>query len=320
MSDKELYRALSEDEPSLPLFSRAWWLDAAAGPDAWDVVLVRNAGEVVAAMPYVLSRRYGLNVIAQPPLTQTLGPWFRACAANPAKRMSNEKEYMEELIERLPAFDHFNQNWHYSYTNWLPFAWNGFRQTTRYTYILPDIRNTEAVWAGLHTKARGECKKAAGRFGLDIVRDVPLDKFLMLNRMIFERQGMAVPYSQEVVRRIDAACARRGCRMIVAAADKEGRMHAANYVVWDENSAYGLLNGSDPALRTSGALTLCVWEGIRLTSQLTKRFDFTGSMLKPVERFIRSFSATQMPYFNISKTPSRVLRMRQSLRAVLGRE
>ena len=49
MSNKiELYRALCAQEPSMPLFSQAWWLDATAGPGAWDVALVEKGGTIVA--------------------------------------------------------------------------------------------------------------------------------------------------------------------------------------------------------------------------------------------------------------------------------
>lgn len=41
---------------------------------------------------------------------------------------------MNYFIDNLPKFDYFNMNFHYSITNWLPFYWRGFKQTTRYTY------------------------------------------------------------------------------------------------------------------------------------------------------------------------------------------
>lgn len=42
---KELYRKLCEQEPSIPLFSQAWWLDAVCGEAAWDVALVEKGGK-----------------------------------------------------------------------------------------------------------------------------------------------------------------------------------------------------------------------------------------------------------------------------------
>jgi hypothetical protein len=73
------------------------------------------------------------------------------------------------------------------------------------------------------------------------------------------------------------------------------------------------MSGIDTALRTSGAASLCFWAAIKHAACTTGRFDFGGSMMKPVERFFRSFGATQIPYFCISKTPSLLLRMRQGM-------
>jgi lipid II:glycine glycyltransferase (peptidoglycan interpeptide bridge formation enzyme) len=316
----EAYRVFSGEERSLPIFSRDWWLDAAAGPDAWNVSLVRKAGQVVASMPYVMRRRYGLKVLGQPALTQKLGPWFQSGDGKPATRLANEKDMMQALIDQLPSFDYFNQSWHYNRTNWLPFSWNGFEQTTRYTYVLPELGETEKLWAGFDNSTRAECKKATSRFNLSIQDDLPLDAFLALNRMTFARQGMHMPYSESFIRRLDAACAERDCRKFFIAVDPQGRHHAGNYIVWDENSSYGLMNGSDPALRNSGAVSLCMWAAIKHAAKVTQRFDFMGSMREPIERFFRGFGAVQVPYFNISKTPSRLLRMRQGMLSVVSGE
>lgn len=74
MSAKAIYRQHCETETSIPIFSRAWWLDAAAGPDNWDVAIVQADGQVQASLPYVIKRRCGMTLLTQPSLTQTVGP------------------------------------------------------------------------------------------------------------------------------------------------------------------------------------------------------------------------------------------------------
>jgi hypothetical protein len=314
---KETYREFARGEPSLPMFSRDWWLDATAGSDAWNVVIVKKDGQVVAAMPYMIRRFGWLKILGQPPLTQKLGPWFRPGEGKTATRLAAEKELMQGLIEQFPQFDHFTQNWHYGCTNWLPFAWNGFRQTTRYTYVLDDLSDLDRLWSGFRHNIRSECRKASHRFRLQVRDDLPIDAFLALNRMTFERQRISSPYSESFVRRLDAACAARACRKCFVAVDQQGRHHAGVYIAWDESSSYGLMTGSDPALRTSGAVSLCFWEAIRHAARVTRRFDFGGSMLQPVERFFRGFGAVQMPYFHIAKTPSLLLRGREGVLSVI---
>jgi hypothetical protein len=310
-ASKEGYRALCLTETTIPIFSRHWWLDAVAGEENWEVAIVEQGGRIVAAMPYACFRKNGFVLIAQPPLTQTLGPWLRPTDAKSAKRLGREKDLLEALIGRLPKFHHFSQNWHHSRTNWLPFYWQGFSQTTRYTYRLTDLSQEQSLWAGLQANIRGDIRKARDRYRLNVRTDLTIDDFLRLHEQVFERQGMRLPYSRTLVARLDQACQARDARRIFIAEDETGRRHAGVYLVWDEHSAYYLMGGSDPALRNSGATSLCLWEAIRFASTVTRSFDFEGSMIEPVERFFRAFGAVQTPYFAVSKTPSPILRARR---------
>lgn len=303
---KDRYRALCNQEDSIPLFSQAWWLDAVA-EDAWDVCLVTKGDMVHASMPYMVKKKFGQTVISQPPLTQTLGPWIRPTTSKYAKRLSREKELMEALINQLPAYGYMSQSWHHYQTNWLAFYWRGFSQSTRYTYRIENLNNEDEIWGGLQQNIRTDIKKARDREQLTVRADLGIDDFFDLNRKVFERQGKSVPYTKALVDRLDQAAKEKGCRQILIAEDSEGRRHAGVYIVWDKDTAYYLMGGGDPALRNSGATSLCMWEAIRFAATVTKSFDFEGSMLEPVERFVRAFGATQTPYFSISKTNSKLI-------------
>lgn len=286
-------------------------------PNQWNEVTVERGGEVVARLPYVIKKRKGLTVLSMPQLTQTLGPWLRPSKAKYAKQLSEQKDLMTELIQKLPRFDYFFQNFHYSITNWLPFYWQGFEQTTRYTYVLENLSDSQKMWDGMLPKIRTDIKKAQNRFGLEIRTDLGVDAFLDMNELTFTRQGMKLPYSRDFVRRLDHACETHNARRVFFAQDKDSRIHAAVYTVWDENSAYYLMGGSDPDMRNSGANSLCMWEAIKFASTVTKKFDFEGSMIEPVERFFRAFGAKQIPYFHITKTNSRLLRLRSCIKSLI---
>lgn len=308
------YRALCTQEPSIHLFSQAWWLDATAGAGGWDVALVEKGDAIVAAMPYVLSKRYGFTLLGQPALTQALGPWLRETGGKSSTRLAQHKDWLQALIDQLPTFDHFTQNWHWERSNWLPFYWENFHQTTRYTYILHELGDEQVLWQGLRENIRTDIKKASNRFQLRVRDDLAIDDFLVLNRMTFGRQGMNIPYTEAFVHKLDQVCAMRKARKIFIAEDEQGRRHAGVYIVWDKNSAYYLMGGGDPELRSSGATSLCMWEAIKFASTVTRRFDFEGSMIEPVEKFFRAFGAQQTPYFSVSKTPSHTLKLAQLLR------
>jgi len=282
------------------VFEQPWWLEAVA-PGRWrEAVVRRDDDAVLARLPYVLRRRFGLTTIEQPPLTQVLGPWLAPTNGKYATRLDTEKKLLGGLVEALPPFDHLRLSLSTHLTNWLPFYWAGFEATVRYTYRLEDLSDLDRLRADFQEHVRRALRKAEKSVEVD--HDYPLDGLLRLNAATFARQGLDVPYSDELVRRIDAACAARGARRILGAVDADGRTHAVLFVVWDERTCYPIINGGDPELRSSGANTLLYWEAIRLAAEVSQVFDFEGSMIEPIERFVRAFGGTQTPYFSISKT------------------
>jgi lipid II:glycine glycyltransferase (peptidoglycan interpeptide bridge formation enzyme) len=318
MGSKQKYHDFCKTESSIPIFSKDWWLDAVCGKDNWDVVLVEKGGQIIASMPYYMVKRRMMRImriITMPQLTQTMGPWLRPSNAKYANQLAEQKNLTTALIQKLPHFDYFCQNFHYSITNWLPFYWQGFSQTTRYTYVLEEISDTQKIWNGMLPKIRTDIKKAQNRFGLQVCTDLGIDTFLTMNEQTFARQGMKLPYSKDFVKRLDYACEEHNARRIFFAKDMDDRIHAAAYIVWDENSAYYLMGGSDSDLRNSGANSLCMWKAIEFASTVTKAFDFEGSMIEPVERFFRAFGVRQIPYFQVSKINLPFFKIYQDIRS-----
>lgn len=314
---KQRYRELCDTERSVSLFSQAWWLDALAGESHWDVALIENGGQIVAAMPYVIRHRMGRVVLGHPPLTQTLGPWLRQMGGKQATRLSRQKGLLQQLIDALPHYAHLSMDWHHSQTNWLPFYWAGFSQTTRYTYRLPDLSDEKKLWSGLRENIKTDIRKAQNRFDVRVRTDLGVNEFLKLSELTFARQSMDMPESPAVIDSLDDACQKRSARQIFIAEDAEGKRHAGVYIVWDSNSAYYLMGGGNPALRNSGATSLCMWEAIKFASTVTNSFDFEGSMIESIERFFRAFGAEQTPYFSISHTPSKIVKAYRCLRGLL---
>lgn len=312
--NKDVYRNLCKSEQSIPLFLQSWWLDAVAG-DTWDVILVKKGKETVGALPYVTRKRWGFTTLTQPKLTQALGPWLRPTQKSYPKRLAHEKEVLGALADQLPCFDRYTQNWHFQRSNWLPFYWRGFEQTTLYTYRISLDEGDHALWNQLQENTRREIRKARGRFGIE-VRSGSLDEFLSLNSLTFERQGQAVPYSRDLVSRIDQAASSRDARDCLVAVDQEGRLHAGAYILRSGDTAYYLMGGGDPSLRNSGAMSLVLWEAICQQPDDIQFFDFEGSMIEGIERFFRAFGAIQTPYFRVSKTRSKALKLMATIRSL----
>lgn len=309
---KALYRDLCSQEQTIPIFSKDWWLDAVCGDDNWNVALVEENGEIVASMPYYFVKNLGLMQITMPMLTQTMGPWIKYPPGQKyASRLSYEKKVFTELIDQLPEFASFNQNFHYFVTNWLPFYWRGFKQTTRYTYVIEELSDLDGVFAHFKKHLRKEIRKV--ETDLEVVQDNDIERFYHINKLSFHRQNRKIPYNLKYVKNINNACEKNKCRTIFFAKDKNDNYHAALFLIWDNMSAYDLLGGADPRYKSSNAKSLITWEAIQYASGVTNKFDFEGSMMENVEQFIRGFGAIQKPYFNLSKVNSKLIMLKNSL-------
>ncbi|MFP3982442.1 MAG: GNAT family N-acetyltransferase [Desulfurivibrionaceae bacterium] len=228
-----------------------------------------------------------------------------------------EKDVLGALADGLPDFAAYRQNWDYARGNWLPFYWRGYKQTTRYTYVLPDISDNKQLWSGFQKDIRGNIRKAEDRYGVRIRFGEDIGELFPVLRKTFDRQDKRLPFSEHFLYKVDHAAAAEGKRAIILGEDAEGRFHAGTYIVWEGDTAYQLLNGYDPELRQSGAGSLCVWSAIKKAAQHVSRYDFEGSMLEPVERFFRAFGAMQVPYFRVERTDSRLIRAALCARELL---
>ena len=307
MTIKEKYRHFCATEETIPLFSKPWWLDLTAGTENWDVSLVIENDQILASMPYVVRKKFGQLFLEQPKSTQFLGPWVQKSA--------NEKDLLIKIAELLPTFDQYSQSWHPKHQNWLPFYWQGYKQTTKYTYRLNYLQDLDGVYQNFQSNIKSDIKKAMNKNGVR-VESGTIDELIVLNNKTFARQNLSSPYTDDFLRALDDACKKNNCRKIFIAKDQNGRAHAGAYVVWDKNSAYYLIGGGDPELRNSGATSLCIWESIKFAASVTESFDFEGSMIKPIEKFFRAFGGTQTPYFHISKTNSRLLKLNNFLNSL----
>ena len=285
---------------SAPMFFQPWWLDAVCGMGSWGAAIVTNGSTIEAALPYQRKHFLTMSILTLPPYTPFLGPLLIPSKARYARALAREHRLHENLIKALPPHHAFLQCFSPSITNWQPFRWNGFKQTTRYTYMLHGLQNHDALWQETEDNIRTDIRKARTRFGLTVKECSDIDDFLSVYAGTWARQGQKIPY-EDSIRRFDQACAQRQCRCMMLAIDEEGRKHAAAYIVWDSQRAYYLMGGSDPMLRSSGAHSLVIWESILRAARHVDIFDFEGSDIRPIEKHFRAFGARQIPLLYVER-------------------
>lgn len=193
-------------------------------------------------------------------------------------------------------------NYNYELTNWLPFYWNKYQQTTHYTYIIDDLNNLDDVYNNFTSKARGKIRKASKC--VIVTYDRTLKEFYQINKMTFERQNIDIPYNYDFIVKHDEVLKENNSRKIFFAIDEQGQIHSALYLTWDQKKSYVHMVRENPKLRNSGAGYLLILEAIKLTKETLElcSLDFEGSMIESVEKVRRAFGAKQYQYFRIFKS------------------
>ena len=308
MTNKEKFEKWCSVHPEIPLFLQFDWMQIVAKPEQWDVAIVESGKEVQAFMPYFRKRKLKFEVVTVPPLTPYMGPWIHYPEGQKeATKLSYEKKMMEQLIAQLPKTDKFIQYFHPEVTNWLPFYWSGFEQSTRYTYVIDDLSDSEALFNNRQGNTRREIAKANKSLTVNEIDSVSV--LHQLKEQDYKAKKQEINYSEAYFNHIFTKLKEKDACKAWVAKDSNGKEIASLLLVWDADSAYYLAGAVDPANRNTGAMSLLMWTAIQFSSGVTNAFNFEGSMVEPIERFFRSFGAKQTPYFEVRKTDSRLLKL-----------
>jgi Acetyltransferase (GNAT) domain len=297
----------------LPMHLQPWWLDAVCLPEHWEVALVVDgSGAVVGALPWYKKMRWGLPVLQMPPFTTYAGPWLRYPAEPNFKlhsRYAFEKKVLAELIQQLPRHAFFLQNFRPEVENWLPFYWEGFQQSTRYTYIFEDTSQFVAIMSGMKNTLRSDLKKAENLVEYHQENDAWQTVF-QLNAQSFLRKKLQQPYPVAAFKRLHEALSERQQMACFIARDRvSGEAHAGLYLAFDGRQAAVLLTGIATQYKGSCAIYGLFWEAVKFCGKRGLSLDFEGSMEMGIEHTFRSFGAKQQPYFQVWHGQNRFLEM-----------
>lgn len=296
---QERYREFAANAPDLPLFLQPWYLDMVCGEGFWGAATVQKNGRTVAALPFFQKQKLHWRYVTMPRLCKQMGPYLMP----EFRSLKWEMRLYEELIRLLPEnLAAFEQNFNYAVTNWLPFYWQGFRQTTLYSYVLPLDDSEALIFKNIEKNYRQKIR--AAQEALAVRDDLPVSELYRLVGLSFERQGLGQSFDLQFLQNLCAGLSQHSCgKMFFALDPQNNAVHSAALLVWDEHTAYYLMSGDDPALRSSGAGVLLKWEAIRYAKNVlgVSVFDFEGSMIPGIEQGRRDFGAQQRPYFRVRK-------------------
>ena len=305
LSNKERYKLFCDEHPEIPLFMQAWWVEAASIGKEWDVLFYEENNRILATFVYTIVKKFGFKFILNPMLSQYSGIWIDyPPKITTYQKLNIEFRVMTNLIIKIEnlKFVYLEQNFHHSVTNWLPFYWKNYRQYTRYTYQIPNLKDLTACFENLTSAKRRLIRKADSQ--LIAKYDTSPEVFFknVEQNAIAKKQKLL--YSKELFMSIYEKSKERHQSKLITAFDDKENMHAGIFLVWDKQTAYYLLSTINQEFKSSGAYTFLMWKAIRNISKKVKVFDFEGSVVQSIEESYRQFGTQQVPYFNISKSKS----------------
>lgn len=280
------------------IFEQPWWLDAVA-PGRWTCLEVKSNDNIVARWPFVKQKRLGFSILTKPKITQTLGPWIDCKSTNYIKYLAEKKDLLEKLLDQLPHNINIDTSLDCSADYFLPFKWKGCRVEPGLSYRFPDISDTDRIFKGIKASRKTIIKNASKDLIVRESDDISI--LIEMQKMTFGRQGRKLPIPEDIIYRVDKACREHNASFMLVAYDKEMKIHAASYFVYDSNICYYIMSGANPELRNSGAGSLLIWEGIKKASMLSKAFDFEGSTISDIEKNFRSFGAPFFVHYRVCR-------------------
>lgn len=320
--NKAAYRRLCAEEPSIRLYLQAWWLDATAGPEDWDVVLARDKqGEIIGSFVLYITRWRLMRGLVNPPFCQYSALWLRTRDfSSEQKRLTYEKQLMNELLQQVEVYARWQRidfakfSLSPTISNWLPFYWRGYRAMTRYTYVT-SLEEPNKTFAAFDRSKQRNIRSAR-----NVVEPCVLspEEFYDHHARTLRREGKRISYSKGLFMQMYRAGAAEGKARIFALREPGmGPLHAALFVPSDAHAAYDLISTIDPDLRASGASAWVVQLAMEYYAGKVGIFDFEGSMIEGVEESFRRFGGRQVPYFQLTKIYTRNLFSQALLRWML---
>lgn len=274
---------------------------SALEPD-WQAVFIRNNDMIHAVMPFTIKSKAGIPYSTQPVFTQYWGIMFRPAETNStAKFFEQKRQWVRMILNTLPDIKLFDYNFSPAFDYPLPFFWQGYSVSNRYSNQI-DLRKTkEELWSGISEKTRSHIRKSE-KDGLTITSGHEIDEVIKIFRKAKDEKIKNMTDSHyKALADIARHYMQIGMCYTLIARDKEGKPVAGTLHFKYKTTTIYFLGTNDPEYKGTSALSQVIWTAIQQAKEDCTVFDFEGSMIEPIEHFFLSFGAAPAPYLNIRK-------------------
>jgi len=296
-------RTLTEDEwplwddfvdksPQGTVFHKCFWLKASGRKCV--IYGCFTGAELFAGVAVSCRKIFGIKVASQPQDTRYSGVLFKGHDSKYVTKLSAEKEAYQKIAQRLKRdFDLVRFPFPSGPVNLQPFIWEGFSPSIKYTYIIQLDKSLEDIWKEMDEKRKGNIRKAE-KDGISVAPSDDFDQAFNLIQKTFTRHKVSIQSKPVIFSHNKVLTERNQCKSFLAK-DKNNNYIAAGYIVWDNKRSHYLYAGINYENVHNGAAALVTWKAIEFSKKELglKEFDFQGSMIPDIERFIRGFGGQQ---------------------------
>ncbi len=318
MNNKERYLLLEKQNRQLPIFMQSWWLETVCN-GSWDVFLVEEDDNILAAFPYYIHKDKFFTSIIPPIFTPMCGCYINYSSCN---RISERYSLENRATEEFALFVDSLRPALFSYTLraedffCMGFHWNKFSNTVRYTYRV-DVSDIDKCFDSFIPVMRKNIRRAERLLYLES-EDFNLNKIYYLLKQTYTKQNIKIPYSFVTFEHIVNKSIQQNQGKLLIAKDEQDNINGVLFIVWDNNICYNLISGIDFRFEKNKVMAYLTWKAMQYAHSLNlKTFDMEGSMLRNIEHYFRFFSGIRTPYLVITKEYSKLYRLLKNIKQLL---
>ncbi len=262
-----------ENSPQGSIYSKTWYLDAF---DAnYKIFVVTEASNIIAG---IIITKNEVGLYTNPLLSKYLGVMYHEFKGNKYNVESKKRKIINLLIPEIKKYKSFYFSFHPSFQQYLPFFWNGYKNTIRYTYWIDLLnKSSDEIFNNCYSNLKNEIKYGQKQ-KFEYHKNIDFDVFYEILNKSFKRQGSNAPWSHDKIKNYYYRLRNRHVFELNGIANKAGEIMAVNGILYDRQVSSLIFNGIDIEKIERGSNEILIYETIKSKIGISHFFDFEGSI------------------------------------------
>ena len=278
------------------VFHRISWLKAIT--NVRPLGIFNNGNELVGGLLVSEKKKFCLKILQSADFAGAINPFYKEVTGGHVTRLEARRDIVQAIVDyiRDNKFSIVSLPLSPEMVDVLPFVWDDYKMTVRYTYRLNLM--AEDPLSNVSSKMRKHLNKAE-KEGLTCEKVNDMNILYKLICKTYARQNIG--FDETHVKRVLFEFA-NGENSFAFAAFREGTPIAASFVVHNGRMAHSIFSGYDSDKKSNAAGPLVRASSIRHAKEIgCKIFDFEGSVIPRIEEFFRGFGGELTPYYVANK-------------------